>query len=93
MILLDFRVLGPGPIRPLMWHLRAGVDLEALGRHSVSAAPADFGMKYHLTLSGNIPAVFRHQFPGRTRPLRAPRGTTEKRFFLFLQIVDLQDIL
>ena len=57
-------------------------QLSALG-HSVSAAPADFCKKYHLTLPGNTPAVFLHRFPGRTRPQRPPVGPLRKIIFFF----------
>ena len=57
-------------------------QLSALG-HSVSAAPADFCKKYHLTLPGNTPVVFLHRFPGRTRPQRPPVGPLGKITFFF----------
>ena len=44
-------------------------------------------MEYHLTLPGNIPAVFLHRFPGRTRPLPAPRGTIDLILFLLPRVL------
>ena len=67
----------------LLWSLTSHYKRVWASIHSLAVFPTDFDMKYSLTLSGNIPAVFLHRFVSHTRPQGTPRGPyTKKRFFL-----------
>ena len=68
-------------VRPLMWHLRARINLGTLGM----SPPTDFSKKYHPTLPGNTPSSVAASITGPyVAPAAFRRRPVEKNSFFTL---------